>query len=69
MTALIPLFIQLLPQLIKAGEAGVAFVQNFRSAAKQTLAWTAEHEAQYQATLSEANNLPESRTDAEIKGS
>lgn len=54
-----------LPALIKAGQAGFEFVQSVREAAQQNEEWTPEMESVYQTAMNDANNAPESQTDAE----
>lgn len=59
------LFVASIPVLIKAGGAVADYVHKAREAAKQSGEWNDIAQAVYDQALAEANNAPESRTDAE----
>ena len=56
-----------LPQIIQGGAAVIDFIAKIRAAAQQTSEWTPEQETQFVNLIATAYNLPQWKTDAEVK--
>lgn len=68
MTAAIALFLANLPALISAGTSLAKYIQDFVAAAKQSGEWTADHQAQFNATLANAWMQSEWKLDQAVLG-